>query len=90
MTVLRSHRGEEFVEGGMFHRQLDREAPGTNAQFDCIPLLYVDLSRHGLRNAQGEAVAPFMNVRLRVSTMRLQKAGVKNEDGAWGKMEIGS
>jgi len=81
VKILRSHRGEEFVEGGIFHRRFDREDPGRDAQFDRIPFPHVDLARHDQGDAQGETVAPFLNARLPVSSMRPQGSGVRDRGG---------
>lgn len=75
----RRHPGEEIVESGPDRRGLDGKPRSAYAELDGIAFLYPDPLRDGEGYPQGEAVTPLLDLGLHVSTMRLQRGGVKGE-----------
>ena len=72
MQVLRRHFGEKIIQAKAFRRRAHGQDGVADLERDDIALLDVDLPGTGRGDAQGEAVAPFLNRGGRAFTWRLR------------------
>jgi hypothetical protein len=71
MEVFRRHLTEQVVEADLLWSRLHRESGGTDLERHGVALFDVNLLRDSERDAQCQAIAPFLNRGGHVSVLRL-------------------